>query len=111
MTAGLRHNGPRLPLPFLGDEVFRNLVLSGVHRADDGLGRSQGDFMLAAAPPVDDCNARFHRIFFPSADMTSSTARSAVRFTSSITGFTSTTSMETICPESQIISMAKCASR
>ena len=43
--------------------------------------------------------------------MTSSTASSAVRFTSSITGFTSTTSMDVIWPLSHTVSMARCASR
>ena len=44
--------------------------------------------MFAAAPTIKNCNARLHsqRIFFPIADKINSTARSAVRFTSSITG-------------------------
>ena len=52
-----------------------------------------------------------HRIFFPNAELASSTARSAVRLRSSITGLTSTTSKLSMRPWSARISIAKCASR
>ena len=52
-----------------------------------------------------------YRIFFPNADSASSTARSAVRLCSSMTGFTSTISKLSMRPWSAMISMARCASR
>src|SRR6266478_8195654 len=52
-----------------------------------------------------------YRIFFPNADSASSTAKSAVRLCSSITGFTSTISKLSMRPWSAMISMARCASR
>jgi len=52
-----------------------------------------------------------YRIFFPNADSASSTARSAVRLCSSMTGFTSTISKLVMRPWSAMISIARCASR
>ena len=111
LRARLGQDGARAPLAVLVDEVLQNLVPGGVDARHDGLGRADRNLVLAAAAAVNDGDSTLHRIRFPSADMTSSTARSAVRLTSSITGLTSTTSMDTMAPESQIISMAKCASR
>src|ERR1700674_506894 len=48
-----------------------------------------------------------YRIFFPNADSVSSTARSAVRLCSSITGFTSTISKLSMRPWSAMISIAR----
>src|SRR5262249_25229152 len=111
MRPRLRHDRPWIPLAFPVDEVLRPLVFRGIHRVHDGARRAHRHFVLTAAAAVDDGYSQFHRIRFPNPDMISSTARSAVRLTSSITGFTSTTSSETMPPESQIISIAKCASR
>jgi hypothetical protein len=52
-----------------------------------------------------------YRIFLPNAESASSTAKSAVRLCSSITGFTSTISKLSMRPWSAMISMARCASR
>ena len=65
------------------------------------------DFLLYATASA----IVFNKIFFPSADVTSSTPSNAVRFAASSTGFTSTISMDSMRPESQIVSIAKCASR
>src|SRR5689334_9624219 len=54
---------------------------------------------------------RNQRIFFPNAESASSTARSAVRLCSSITGLTSTISKLVMRLWSAMISMARCASR
>ena len=54
---------------------------------------------------------RRYRIFFPNAEQASSTARSAVRLCSSMTGLTSTSSKLSMPPWSAMISMARCASR
>src|SRR5262249_2970898 len=54
---------------------------------------------------------RRQRIFFPNAESASSTARSAVRLCSSITGLTSTISKLVMRPWSAMISMARWASR
>ena len=63
--------------------------------------------------PVSLCRCGFpaHRIFLPKAESASSTPSSAVRLASSMTGFTSVNSNESMRPESAIISMARCASR
>ena len=110
---GARFGQDRLgaPLALLVDEVLDGLVPGGIEAGEDGVGRTHGDFVLAGAAAVDYGYSYFHKMRFPSPDMISSTAKSAVRLTSSMTGFTSTTSIETICRESQIISRAKCASR
>ena len=52
-----------------------------------------------------------YRIFFPKAESASSTARSAVRLCSSMTGFTSTISNEVIRPWSAMASITRWASR
>ena len=54
---------------------------------------------------------RAYKIFFPNADSASSTARSAVRLCSSMTGLTSTISKLVMRPWSAMISIARCASR
>src|ERR1019366_5217449 len=109
--AGLGQNRARAPLALFVYEVLDLLVLSRVQPGQDGLGRTDRDFVLAVAAAVNYGYSYFHKMRFPNPDTINSTARSAVRFRSSITGFTSTTSIETICPESQIISRAKWASR
>ena len=109
--ARLRQNGPRTPLAVLVDKVLDQLVSRGVEPLHNGFRRAHGNLVFAAAAAVDHGYSNFHRMRLPNPDMISSTARSAVRFTSSITGFTSTTSIESMRRESQIISIAKCASR
>src|SRR5208283_1906775 len=105
----LGQDGPRRPLTVPTDKVFRNLVLIPIQASRHGTRGAHRDLMFPTAPAVDDRYPQLHRMRFPIPDMINSTARSAVRLTSSITGFTSTTSIETIFPESQIISSAKCA--
>ena len=51
------------------------------------------------------------RIRFPNADCTSSTANAAEALRSSRIGLASTTSSDVITPESDSISMRRCASR
>src|SRR4029077_3382185 len=111
MSARFGQDGTGAPLALLIDEVLDFLVLFRVQPGEDRLCRTDRDFMLAGAAAVNHGYSYFHRMRFPNPDMISSTAKSAVRLRSSITGFTSTTSMETMCRESQIISNAKCASR
>ncbi len=92
--------GAGTPAAVFPDQITDHFVPLGIHRGDHRFSRHQRDFMLAAAAAVNHRHPRLHvhRIFFPIADRISSTASSAVRFTSSITGFTSTTSIETILP-------------
>src|SRR6185437_9973589 len=113
MRAGLRDDWLRRPVPRAVDQEARNFIALRIHRRRHRIGRAQRDLMLAAPAAIHQCHTRFlhQRIFFPSADKINSTASSAVRLNSSITGFTSTTSIESIRWESQIISMARCASR
>src|SRR5580658_1182640 len=103
----------RLGRPFAGriDEVVDHVIALAIQSRLDGFRRTDGNLMLAATPAVNYGDCRFHRIFLPMADMIISTAKSAVRLISSITGLTSTTSMEIMRPLSQINSMARCASR
>jgi len=60
----------------------------------------RGERVISAAPLP-------QRIFFPNAEEISSTARSAVRLCSSITGLTSTTSKLSMRPWSAMISIAR----
>lgn len=57
--------------------------------------------------PFGGSNRSPYSIFFPNAELASSTASSAVRLYSSITGLTSTMSMEVIRPWSAMISIAR----
>src|SRR5260370_27305210 len=110
----LRNQCARAPLPFFRDQVMQHLVLFGIHGVDDGFTRAKRNFMLAATPSINDRDTSFYhryKILFPIADITNSTANIAVRFTSSITGFTSTTSMDAIRPVSFSVSIARFASR
>src|ERR1017187_2952651 len=111
MRARLRQDRLRGPLSRLIDEVIDHVKTGAVQFRHGGFRRTDGNLVLAAASAVDYGDCGFHRIFLPIADMIISTAKSAVRLISSITGLTSTTSMETMCPLSQISSMARCASR
>src|SRR6185295_19554118 len=95
MSAGLGQDRARTPLTLLIDKVRDRLVLLGVQRGHHGLRGADGHFVFAGTAAIKDGNSQFHRIRFPRPDMTSSTAKSAVRFRSSMTGFTSTTSSET----------------
>src|SRR6202035_4702579 len=99
------------PLARLIDEVIHHVITGAIQRRHDGFRRTDGNFVLAAATAVDYGDCDFHRIFLPMADMIISTAKSAVRLISSITGFTSTTSMDSMLPLSHTSSMARCASR
>src|SRR5260370_4239554 len=114
ITIRLRNQSSRAPLPFLRDQVVQHLVLFGIHGVDDGFGGAKRNFMLTAAPSINDRDTSFYhryKILFPIADITNSTAYIAVRFTSSITGLTSTTSMDAILPVSFSDSIARFASR
>src|SRR5580692_9660118 len=106
------------PSALLGDADGHNFVFIFVDGVENRRGREQGDLMLTAAPAKQDADSNFlhglnvaYRIFFPKADSANSTARSAVRLCSSITGFTSTISKRSMRPWSAMISMARCASR
>ena len=92
--ARLGEDGARVPPAVLTDEESQDLVLLRVHRGDDRFGGTKGDFVLAAAAAVEYRYSQFHRILFPKADITSSTASIAVRLAWSITGLTSTTSID-----------------
>src|ERR1019366_10620339 len=107
----LGQNRPRAPLALLVYEVLDLLVFFRIQPGKDGLGRTDLDCVLAGAAAVNHGYSYFHKMRFPNPDMINSTARSGVRFRSSMTGFTSTTSIEAMCRESQIISRAKWASR
>src|ERR1700683_821465 len=89
---------PRRPFARLVYEVFNDFIPPGIQSGHDGLRRPYGNLVLAAAAAIDYGDSGFHRMRFPSVDMIISTAKSAVRFRSSITGFTSTTSMESMRP-------------
>src|SRR5204863_6185778 len=112
VRAGLRQNGTGFPAAVLANQIAHHFVALGFQRGDNGFGRAQRDLMLATAASINHGYARFHiqRIFFPMAERMSSTASSAVRLTSSITGLTSTTSMESTLAESQAISITRWAS-
>src|SRR5580704_1832907 len=106
------------PSALLGDADGHYFVLVFVDGVENRRGREQGDLMLSTAPAKQNANSKFfhsfnagYRIFFPNADNASSTARSAVRLCSSITGLTSTISKLNMRPWSAMISMARCASR
>src|SRR5215471_1619325 len=112
VCARLGKDGTRLPAASLGNQNAPHLVEVRIHRGDHRFRRAERDLMLAAASAANHRHPQTaHKILFPKADKISSTASNAVRLASSITGFTSTASMETISPLSHIISMAKCASR
>ena len=71
-------------------------------------------FGIGYRPPGTRSNTasqRRYSIFFPNAELASSTASSAVRLYSSITGLTSTMSIDVMRPWSAMISIARCASR
>src|ERR1035438_8295818 len=101
MRARLRQDRLGRPLARLIDEVVDYVIAGAIQARHDGFRRTDGNLVLAAASTVDYGDCGFHRIFLPIADMIISTAKSAVRLISSITGLTSTTSMETMCPSSQ----------
>src|SRR5450755_1445637 len=107
MHTGLGQDRFRRPFARFIDEVVDHVITVAVQTRPNGFRRTDGDFMLAAAPAIYHGDCSFHRIFLPIADMIISTAKSAVRLISSITGFTSTTSMESMCPLSQTSSMAR----
>ncbi len=98
--------------PSLVMKIALDLVAFRVHRSHDRFRRAEGNLVFAGPAAVQNRHAQFaHKILFPIADITSSTASNAVRFTSSITGFTSTISIDTILPLSLTVSIARCASR
>src|ERR1035441_1793516 len=97
MRARLRQDRLRRPLARPIDEGSEPVIAGAVQCPHDGFRRTDGNLVLAAASTVDYGDCGFHRIFLPMADMIISTAKSAVRLISSITGLTSTTSMERMC--------------
>src|ERR1700691_1897399 len=106
------------PSAFLGDADRHNFVFTFVDRAKHRCGREQRDLMLPTPSAKQDADSNlFHgvnvpyRIFLPNADNANSTAKSAVRLCSSITGFTSTISKLSMRPWSAMISVARWASR
>src|SRR5579862_9650653 len=107
MRARLRQDGAWRPFPVFADKELAHLIAFAIQSRQDRFRRTDGNLVLAAAPAVDHGDSGFHRIFLPNADMIISTAKSAVRLISSITGFTSTTSIESMCPLSLISSMAR----
>src|SRR5579885_657871 len=102
MRIRLGQNGARRPLAGFVNEDFADFVALAIEAGEDGFRGAYGDFVFAAATAVEHGDSGFHRIFLPRADIIISTAKSAVRLTSSITGLTSTTSMESMWPLSQI---------
>jgi hypothetical protein len=122
------------PMTGLVDADRHHLELPPVNRLQNRSRREQRNLMLPAPPAKQNSHPQFfchcffdhrtgrknsalnqcrtpHNIFFPNAEQASSTARSAVRLCSSITGFTSTISKLSRRPWSAMISIARCASR
>src|ERR1039458_7253438 len=101
----------REPAPVLGDADGHDFVFVFVDGLEHRRGREQRNLMLPAPPAKKTSDPKlFHNlysIFFPNADSANSTARSAVRLCSSITGFTSTISKLNMRPWSAMISMAR----
>jgi len=79
-------DGARLPPALFIDKIFDYLVFSWSMPLHDGF-RGVMDTSCSPLRPRKGRLLVVHRIRFPNADMTSSTARSAVRLASSITGF------------------------
>src|SRR5258708_40297097 len=78
----LRNQCSRAPLAFFRDQVVQHFVLLGIHGIDDGCGGPKRNFMLAAAPYINDGDACLYlryRIIFPMADITNSMANIPVR--------------------------------
>src|SRR5580698_700745 len=93
------------PSTFLSDADGHHFVFVFVDGVENRRSRKQRDLMLPTAPAKQDADSNlFHglnmpyRIFFPNADTANSTAKSAVRLCSSITGFTSTISKLSMRP-------------
>ena len=62
----LRQNRRAATIARLIDEVLRDFITRGIECRQDGFGRTEGDFMLPAAPAVNHGDSSsFHRIFFP----------------------------------------------
>src|ERR1700691_2857890 len=99
------------PATIFGDASGNDIIFFFVNGVKNRSSREQRDFMLAAAAAEKNSDAKLahsaYKIFFPKADNANSTARSAVRLCSSITGFTSTISKLNMRPWSAMISMAR----
>src|SRR5277367_1206121 len=104
----------RDPAAVLGNADGHNFVFILVNGVKDGRCREQRNLMLPAASAKENADSNFphgfergYRIFLPNADNANSTAKSAVRLCSSITGFTSTISKLSMRPWSAMISIAR----